>query len=110
MYLTLDYWRLIEADESMVGGRGGRLVSYANVGRYLDNSSFVDLVANAWVGTTIEQSEVLAEIVREVLETGRTVTLAMKSDKRPPDPPTEATVWQSSVEDDQEPPLTVSWS
>ena len=41
MYLPLDYWRLIEADLNIVGLRGGRNVTFENVGRYLDNSDFV---------------------------------------------------------------------
>lgn len=109
MYLTLDHWRLIEADETMVGARGGRIVTYENVGRHLDNSAFVRLVADAWVGTTVEQSDVLERLIREVLATGRTVTFAIKSDKRPPDDATSTIVLDvTQSQDDEEPPLTVS--
>ncbi len=90
MYLTLDHWKLIEADETMIGSRGGRIVTYGNVGRYLDNSAFVRLVADAWVGTTIEQSDVLEHLIREVLATGRTVTFAVKSNKPSPDDPDQS--------------------
>lgn len=83
MYLTLDHWRLIETDETMVGARGGRVVTYRNVGRHLDNSALVRLVADAWVGATVEQSDVLERLIREVLATGRTVTFAVRSDKSP---------------------------
>ena len=50
-----------------------------NVGRKLTNSEFVALIANAWIGTTIPQSLVLEQAVRSVLETGKTVTLAVKT-------------------------------
>jgi hypothetical protein len=79
MYLPLDYWRFIEADEALKGSGGGRQVTYRNVARYLDNSDFVKLVANAWIGTTAAQSAVLEKVIREVIESGRTVAIAVKT-------------------------------
>jgi hypothetical protein len=111
MYLPLDYWRLIEADETMVGKRGGRQVSYDNVGRYLDNSSFVSLVANAWIGTTTPQSEVLEQLIRDVMASGRTVALAVKRDKRMPGDGISPMVSEmlSSQQNEEEPPLLETW-
>lgn len=37
------------------------------------------MVSNAWVGTTVPQSEVLARVIEDVLQSGKTVTLAVKS-------------------------------
>jgi hypothetical protein len=54
------------------------VLSFENVGRKLSNTEFVGLVANSWVGTTIPQSNELAKVIRAVLETGRTVTFAVK--------------------------------
>jgi hypothetical protein len=76
----LDYWRLIESDNALKGPRGGRGVSYRNIGRYFDNSRFVNLVANAWIGTTISQSALLEAVIREVIASGRTVAIAVKTD------------------------------
>lgn len=80
MYMPLDYWRLVEADDGLKGPKGGRQIRYRNVGRYLDNTQFVILVANAWVGTTISQSALLEAVVREVIASGRTVAIAVKTD------------------------------
>jgi hypothetical protein len=80
MYLPLDYWRLIEADPSLVGPGGGRQVTFGNVGRYFDNTRFITLVAGAWIGTTISQSEVLRRVIREIVGGGRALTLAVKTD------------------------------
>jgi hypothetical protein len=60
------------------GPRGGRVLSYDNVGRMLTNTEFIALVANAWVGTTIPQWALLEKAIREVVETGKTITLAIK--------------------------------
>ena len=61
------------------GLRGGRLITYENVGRRLTNSQFVALVGSAWIGTTVPQSVVLEKGVESVVQTGKTVTLAVKS-------------------------------
>jgi hypothetical protein len=82
MYLPLDLWKLLADDPVTKGPRGGRFVNYANVGRRLTNSEFVTLVAGAWVGTTIPQSSLLEKTIRSVLETGKTVTIAVKTQTR----------------------------
>lgn len=106
MYITLDYWKLIESDDKMKGPRGGKIVTYNNIGRYIDNSAFVTLVADAWVGTTIDQSNVLAELVREVLISGRTLTFAIKSDNPRPDDGKSVTQMKLvKNRNDEEPPL-----
>ena len=79
MYLPLGYWRQQADDPRLDGPRGGRALRFENVGRYLDNRAFATLVASGWAGTTAAQSQVLETVIREIIETGRTVTLAIKS-------------------------------
>lgn len=78
IYLPLDLWKCLHANGRLKGPQGGNVVSFGNVGRKLSNSEFVELVANSWVGTTIPQSAELAKVIRAVLESGRTVTFAVK--------------------------------
>ncbi|WP_197041902.1 hypothetical protein [Sandarakinorhabdus oryzae] len=85
MYIPLDYWRLCATDEELVGPRGGRALTYSNVGRHLNNTEFVQVVSKGWIGTNAAQSALLIPLIREVIQTGRAVTLAVKIDKRPPD-------------------------
>jgi hypothetical protein len=68
-YLPLDYWKLLATDSTTQGLRGGRLITYENVGRKLTNSEFVTIVANAWVGTTAPQSVVLEKVIESVIRT-----------------------------------------
>ena len=77
IYLPLDLWRRADAAGRFIGKRGGKVLTYENVGRRINNSEFVTLVAGSWVGTSIEQSAVLGELIRKVLEIGRTVTIAI---------------------------------
>ena len=88
IYLPLDLWKRADAAGRFRGKRGGKVLTYKNVGRRINNSEFVMLVAGAWVGTSIEQSAVLGDLIRMVLETGKTVTIAI----RHPDEGVEATM------------------
>jgi hypothetical protein len=87
MYLPLDYWKLIENHPSITGPRGGRKITYGNVGRYFDNSAFTSIVAKAWVGTTPAQSIMLEALIRKILETGKALTIAVKTTTIEPEPP-----------------------
>lgn len=77
MYLPLDYFSLLEQDPHNRGLRGGGVLSFDNVHRYFDNTSFIHLVKNGWIGTTINQSRMLDSIIRQVLRSSRPVTLAV---------------------------------
>ncbi len=78
MYLPLDYWKLLEGDPGIRGPRGGLRVSYENAKRHFDNTEFATIVSKAWVGTTPSQSQQLQEVIRETLETGKAVAIAIK--------------------------------
>lgn len=78
MYLPLDYWKLLEQHPGIKGPRGGLRVTYDNVGRHFDNSAFTTVVAKAWVGTTPSQSAVLRDVIRQTIETGKAVAIAVK--------------------------------
>ena len=78
IYLPLDLWKRLEGSGQLRGPNGGNLLSFRNVGRRLNNSEFVKLVGGSWVGTSIEQSAVLCELIHEVVDAGRTVTFAFE--------------------------------
>lgn len=78
MYLPLDYWKQLAADKSILGPRKGRRLTYQNVGRSINKRTFITLVAQAWIGTTPDQSSVLNDLFREIMAEGRAVTLAIK--------------------------------
>ncbi|MER8646706.1 hypothetical protein [Mesorhizobium sp. M1252] len=85
MYLPHGLWKALAASERLKGPRGGNLLTYSNVGRRLSGTEFVTLVAGSWVGTTITQSAALEAMIRSVIESGRTVTFAVK--RSPPEDP-----------------------
>ena len=81
MYLPLDYWKLLENDPGIKGPKGGLRITYENAKRHLDNTSFTTVVSKAWVGTTPSQSQVLQDVIRATLETGKAVAIAIKPKK-----------------------------
>ena len=82
MYLPLDYWKTLVNDKGQIKGpRSGHRVTYQNVKRYMDNTEFINCVAKAWVGTNAKQSSHLKTLVLQVMETGRSVALAVKIKK-----------------------------
>ncbi|HGM4786427.1 hypothetical protein [Stenotrophomonas maltophilia] len=85
MYLPLDYWKLLENDPGIKGPRGGLRITYENAKRHFDNTSFITVVSKAWVGTRPSQSQVLRDVIRETLETGKAVAIAIKP-MRPAEP------------------------
>jgi hypothetical protein len=88
MYVPHGLWKALAASERLKGPRGGNVLTYGNVGRRLNGSEFITLVAGSWVGTTIAQSASLEALIRSVLESGRTVTFAVK--RSPPPAPVSA--------------------
>jgi len=81
MYLPLDYWKLLAQSPGIQGPRGGLRVTFENTGRHFDNSSFTAIVSKAWVGTTPSQSDVLRAAIRQTIETGKAVAIAVKPKK-----------------------------
>ena len=78
IYLPLDLWKRSNAAGRLKGSKGGSVLTFQNVGRRINNSEFVGLVSGSWVGTSIEQSAMLRLLIREVLASGKTVTLAIE--------------------------------
>lgn len=78
IYLPLDLWKRLEMTGKLKGRKGGNVLTFQNVGRRINNSEFIRLIAGSWVGTSIEQSALLDLIIREILASGRTVTFAVK--------------------------------
>lgn len=80
MYIPLGQWKLLENDSALKGKRGGRGVTFDNIERHIDNTHFMQLVSQAWVGTTPAQSKIIEEVIRNTVESGRAVVLAVKNE------------------------------
>ncbi|WP_419949132.1 hypothetical protein [Candidatus Palauibacter sp.] len=77
MYLPVYLWKRLERSRLLRGPRGGKRLTFDNVGRWLNNTEFIHLVKGSWLGTSGTQSKPLGELVRDVLAR-RAVTVAVK--------------------------------
>lgn len=78
MYIPLDYIKVLENETCIEGERGGKAISYDNVGRYLDNTGFKTIIEGGWIGTNQNQSLYIERIIKDILENGKTAVLAIK--------------------------------
>lgn len=76
MYIPLDFWDELIKSDSTTGKSGGKLITYDNVGRYFNNTNFIELVKNGWIGSDIKQGRELEKIIIEILNSGRSLVLA----------------------------------
>ncbi len=79
IYLPLNYWKTADVAGCFKGKYGGKVLTYDNVRRHINNTEFAGLVAKAWVGTTTKQSSFLKNLIWDILSSGKTVTFATGS-------------------------------
>lgn len=78
--IPLDHFEILMKDPACVGPRGAFRVSYESLkGRYLRNSSFIDLVKSGYIGSYVEESIALRGIIDAILADDKAVVLAIKS-------------------------------
>jgi len=77
MYVPFEYWEKIIEDSTFAKGKnGGTAISFNNIGRYLTNTEFTGLAQKAWVGSTIDKSKRIAELVSRSIRGDKAVALA----------------------------------
>jgi hypothetical protein len=76
MYLPLDYFAHLTASESTLGPRDGRVLTYGNVRRWVNNTLFVELMSGGWIGSKAMQTAWLSETVEAALSAKRSVVVA----------------------------------
>jgi hypothetical protein len=78
MYAPLDYWEILIKSPAIIGKKGGKRITYENVGRYLNNTFFIELVQGGWIGSKIIQKNVITNVIQEAIEGKKSVILAAK--------------------------------
>ncbi len=68
---------LLQAD-SIKGPKGGMRITWDNVGRYIGNDLFVQLVQDGWIGTHLGQEAELSEIIQRSLEADHSAIIAVQ--------------------------------
>ena len=67
LYIPLGLWDMLRSGRRLRGPRGGTAVTYDNVGRWINNTLFIELVDQCWVGTSGLTSDKVGDIVKTAL-------------------------------------------
>jgi hypothetical protein len=84
MYLPLALWRRLLDSPVVQGSRGGRVITWDNCARRLNNGEFTNLLRHGWIGSAAGQSDALREIIEAVLSSNRMLVVAATSGGRSP--------------------------
>lgn len=77
MYFPLDLWKLLMESDLTTGRDRGKRIGYEHVdGRYLNNTQFIELFKNGWIGSSNLSSQTITDIIQEILENKRSLILA----------------------------------
>jgi hypothetical protein len=81
MYLPLDFFDQLTASESTLGPKGGRVLTYGNVRRWVNNTLFVELMSGGWIGSKEMHTAWLSKTVEAALSAKRSVVVAEETGK-----------------------------
>lgn len=82
MYLPLSYWESLYDSSNTTGPKGGKCFTYENVSRHLNNSQFVDLAQHGWIGSRVQDSNIISEVIKNSIENGKSLILADYQDTK----------------------------
>lgn len=78
IYLPLDYWDVLVDSSNIFGPQKGKHITFENVGRYFNNTFFVELVKTGWIGSMVSEKDVITRIIQDAIENKKSVVLAAK--------------------------------
>jgi hypothetical protein len=76
MYLPLELWSILLEDDCTNGPKGGKQLSFKNTGRYFNNTQFINLAQNGWIGSRIEDFGNVTDIIMASINTDNSIILA----------------------------------
>lgn len=76
MYLPRQFVVAALEESSVQGPRGGRLITFENTGRHINNTIFASLLRDGWIGTRGVSSFAIAKIMHESLAAHKAVVIA----------------------------------
>ena len=79
MYLPLDYYEQLAVSDVTLGPKGGRVISYDNVHKWINNTLFVELMSGGWIGSRTLQTAWLSETLEAALSAKRSVVIAQET-------------------------------
>ena len=84
-YIPVSYWKRLVDDPGVKGPRGGTVVYRHTLGRYFSPTSFTDMVAKGWIGTSALESSVVVPFLADALRGKKGIVLAIETSAPPGD-------------------------
>ena len=81
MFFPLSLWDLLMQSESVIGVHGGTAIGFDSAKRRFNNTEFIQLVKQGWIGTTNADSERINNIIVEQLDAGHSIIAAVHEPK-----------------------------
>lgn len=75
MYLPREFVEELLAGQMAAGPRGGRIITFENTSRHINNTVFAELVRDGWIGTRGISSAKIADIIRDKLTAGQAIVI-----------------------------------
>jgi hypothetical protein len=82
LYLPLGYYDALHSGGHIKGPRGGTAVGYSNALRHINNTLFIDLVQDGWVGSQGLTTDQVTEVIKAGLARKNSVILASSAAAR----------------------------
>lgn len=83
LYLPLEYFDELLADDCTLTKRGARRLGYDTIDRYLTNDLFVALVRQGWIGTRGLSTKSIGRLIDAAVGAGRSVIVAEERGGQP---------------------------
>ena len=81
LYFPLDYWKFLMNSKEIYGERGGKRFVKGEV-RYINNTLFVMLVQDGWIGSISEDMTTLESLVNYSVESNNSLMVVKKESKK----------------------------
>lgn len=76
MYIPLELWEVLLNNNSTSGPKGGKLMSFKNIGRYFNNSQFINLSQNGWIGSKVDNANMITNIIMNSINSDNSLIIA----------------------------------
>jgi hypothetical protein len=76
MYFPIDYWEVINSAPECKGKDGGIRITYNNVVRHINNTLFVQLIQDGWIGSRQIVSSTFTDIIKKAIEGDKSLIFA----------------------------------
>lgn len=84
MYFPLSLFERILASKEILGPKDGKNIGWHTAGRWLSNTSFIDLLKNGLIGSADNATDEITKIVNNALEGNRGVVVVRDEFEAPP--------------------------